>query len=39
MAYGSANTYGRSRPIRDHEARYIVVRYLPDDPPPVKPGE
>lgn len=34
-AYG--NAYSHSRPIESHASKYLVVKYLPDPPPPVAP--
>ncbi|MGA0603510.1 hypothetical protein ACO2Q3_22575 [Caulobacter sp. KR2-114] len=35
---GNGSAFGISREIKDHESRYLVVRYLPDPPPAAAPA-
>jgi hypothetical protein len=35
---GSGSTFGMAREIKDHESRYVVVKYLPDPPPATAPA-
>jgi hypothetical protein len=40
-AYGHSNTFGCgiSGFVRNHESRYAVVKYLPEDSPPAEPPQ